>query len=227
LTALGDELAVIAVTDVRAVVSPQPRPSAPATTSRNSSRTAPGQTAAGAISSTSWICACGHAAVVRLPQRYRCRPGPARRPAASWSRSCDLAVASSAADFATPAQYRLFCSTPMGRIVAQCGAQARDEMLLTGRRSQPRKPPHRLVNRVASPEPSRRGAALARKIAEVHACRKIARKVLPSARNGLDDAYCLAAETMVKNMMARDAEEGIRAFMRNAPRGGRSVMSDA
>src|SRR6188768_868791 len=128
--------------------------------------------------------------------------------------SCDLAVASEAAGFATPGvDIGLFCSTPM---VALSRKQAM-EMLLTGEPiSAVTAKNIGLVNRVVAAGTERDAAiALAQKVALKSAYTvKLGKEAFyRQAEMSLADAYRYAAEVMTENMMARDAEEGIGAFI--------------
>jgi enoyl-CoA hydratase/carnithine racemase len=79
-----------------------------------------------------------------------------------------------------------------------------------------------LINRVVTPGSERDEAwELARKIAAKSASTvKIGKEAFyRQAEMSLADAYQYAAEVMVDNMMARDAEEGISAFIeKRAPK---------
>ncbi|MBV8522559.1 MAG: enoyl-CoA hydratase, partial [Acetobacteraceae bacterium] len=132
--------------------------------------------------------------------------------------TCDLAVASSAAKFATPGvKIGLFCSTPMVALSRAVGRKAAMEMLLTGDLiGVQRARELGLVNRVV-PEAALDAevGALARQIAAKSPLTLAIGKeaFYRQAEMGLDAAYEYASEVMVRNMMARDAEEGIDAFL--------------
>ena len=132
--------------------------------------------------------------------------------------SCDLAVASAAAKFATPdVNIGLFCSTPMVALSRNVARKPAMEMLLTGDMI-PAEDALRigLVNRVVAPGTEREEAlVLGRKIAAKSAyVVKIGKEAFyRQVELGLKDAYRYAAEVMVENMLARDAEEGIDAFV--------------
>src|SRR2546423_5069871 len=132
--------------------------------------------------------------------------------------TCDLAVAGTEARFATPGvDIGLFCSTPMVALSRNVARKQAMEMLLTGDPvTAERAREIGLVNRVVPPG-AEWGAALA--LAE-----KVALKSAQTVKLGkaafyrqaemsLADAYRYAAEVMTENMMARDAEEGIGAFI--------------
>jgi len=132
--------------------------------------------------------------------------------------SCDLAVASEAASFATPGvDIGLFCSTPMVALSRNVPRKQAMEMLLTGEpvpAAQARD--IGLVNRVVPPGQERDAAiALAQKVALKSAYTvKLGKEAFyRQIEMSLADAYRYAAEVMTENMMARDAEEGIGAFI--------------
>jgi enoyl-CoA hydratase/carnithine racemase len=132
--------------------------------------------------------------------------------------SCDLAVASAAAKFATPGvNIGLFCSTPMVALSRNVPRKHAMEMLLTGDAvSAQHALSTGLVNRVVEPGQERGDAlALARKIAakSSHVVRIGKEAFYHQVEMGLAEAYDYAAEVMVENMLARDAEEGISAFL--------------
>jgi enoyl-CoA hydratase/carnithine racemase len=132
--------------------------------------------------------------------------------------SCDLAIASEAASFATPGvDIGLFCSTPMVALSRNIPRKQAMEMLLTGEPvPATRARDIGLVNRVV-PTGSERDAAiaLARQVASKSAYTvKIGKTAFyRQAEMSLAEAYSYAAEVMTENMMARDAEEGIGAFI--------------
>jgi enoyl-CoA hydratase/carnithine racemase len=138
--------------------------------------------------------------------------------------TCDLAVASRDAQFATPGvNIGLFCSTPMVALSRNVTPKHAMEMLLTGELITAEHAARiGLINRVT--EPGREGEE-ALKLAKT-----IAAKSALTVRLGKDafyrqiemplhQAYNYAAEVMVENMLARDAEEGIGAFIdKRAPK---------
>lgn len=132
--------------------------------------------------------------------------------------SCDLAVASEAAGFATPGvDIGLFCSTPMVALSRNVPRKQAMEMLLTGEPvSAVTAKDIGLVNRVVKAGTERDAAiALAQKVAVKSAYTvKLGKEAFyRQAEMSLADAYRYAAEVMTENMMARDAEEGIGAFI--------------
>jgi enoyl-CoA hydratase/carnithine racemase len=132
--------------------------------------------------------------------------------------SCDLAVASETSAFATPGvDIGLFCSTPMVALSRNVPRKQAMEMLLTGEPvPAARARDIGLVNRVVAAGTERDAAiALAQKVALKSAYTvKLGKAAFyRQAEMNLADAYRYAAEVMTENMMARDAEEGIGAFI--------------
>jgi enoyl-CoA hydratase/carnithine racemase len=132
--------------------------------------------------------------------------------------TCDLAVASATAKFATPGVHiGLFCSTPMVALSRNVPRKQAMEMLLTGDMISA-DDAYRigLVNCVVEPGRARDEALeLARKIAgKSAAVVKLGKEAFyQQLTMGIADAYAYASEVMVKNMMAHDAGEGISAFV--------------
>jgi enoyl-CoA hydratase/carnithine racemase len=136
--------------------------------------------------------------------------------------TCDLAVAGDAARFATPGvNIGLFCSTPMVALSRNVPRTRAMEMLLLGEMlSAADAAVHGLVNRVVPA-----GQALT---ASLELAQRIAAKSPLTVAIGkaafyrqleqpLAEAYTFAADVMVTNMMTRDAEEGIGAFIDKRP----------
>jgi enoyl-CoA hydratase/carnithine racemase len=164
-------------------------------------------------------CSAMMQAIVRLPKPVVAAvQGIATAAGCQLVASCDLAVASEAASFATPGvDIGLFCSTPMVALSRNVPRKQAMEMLLTGEAI----PASRareigLVNRVV-PAGTERDVAI--KLAEKVALKsaytvKLGKEAFyRQAEMSLADAYRYAAEVMTENMMARDAEEGIGAFI--------------
>ncbi|HEY1933915.1 MAG TPA: enoyl-CoA hydratase [Acetobacteraceae bacterium] len=132
--------------------------------------------------------------------------------------TCDLVVAADTARFATPGvNLGLFCSTPMVALSRAVGRKAAMEMLLSGEPIDAAKAcALGLVNRVV-PEAELDAAvtALAEQIAGKSPLTLAIGKeaFYRQAEMKLADAYAYAAEVMTRNMLARDAEEGIDAFL--------------
>ena len=132
--------------------------------------------------------------------------------------TADLAVAGTSAQFCTPGvDIGLFCSTPMVALSRNVSRKHAMEMLLTGELV----PAERaaaigLVNRVvaegdALAEATALAKLIASKSAETIAIGK--RAFYEQIEKPLPEAYAYAAEVMTTNMLARDAEEGIGAFL--------------
>jgi enoyl-CoA hydratase/carnithine racemase len=132
--------------------------------------------------------------------------------------SADLAVAADTARFATPGvNIGLFCSTPMVALSRAVGRKAAMEMLLTGDLiPADRAQQLGLINRVV-PEADLPAAtrALATQIATKSPLTVAIGKeaFYRQAEMPLAAAYDYASEVMTRNMLARDATEGIDAFL--------------
>jgi len=132
--------------------------------------------------------------------------------------SCDLAVASDHSRFATPGvNIGLFCSTPMVALSRNVSRKHAMEMLLTGEMIDA-ETAHSfgLVNRVvAREELNETVMKMARTIASKSPLTLTIGKeaFYAQAEMGVAEAYEYTARVMVENMMARDAEEGISAFI--------------
>jgi enoyl-CoA hydratase/carnithine racemase len=164
-------------------------------------------------------CSAMMQAIVRLPKPVVAAvQGVATAAGCQLVASCDLAVASETATFATPGvDIGLFCSTPMVALSRNVPRKQAMEMLLTGEPvSAATAFDIGLVNRVVAAGTERDAAiALAQKVALKSAYTiKLGKAAFyRQAEMSLADAYRYAAEVMTENMMARDAEEGIGAFI--------------
>jgi enoyl-CoA hydratase/carnithine racemase len=161
--------------------------------------------------------------IVHLPQPViACVQGTATAAGCQLVASCDLAVASAEAKFGVSGiNAGLFCSTPMVALSRNVARKHAMEMLLTGDLI-PAEEALRigLINRVVAAGSERDAAlALARKVAakSAHVVKIGKQAFYRQLEMGLADAYRLTAEVMVDNMMARDAEEGIAAFVERRP----------
>jgi enoyl-CoA hydratase/carnithine racemase len=165
------------------------------------------------------ICSTMMQQIVNLPQPVIAAvQGPASAAGCQLVASCDLAIASASAKFATPGvDIGLFCSTPMVALTRNVPRKHAMEMLLTGDMvSAERAAEIGLVNHVVAPGEERKAAlSLAREIASKSSyVLKIGKQAFyRQAEMSLTDAYNYASEVMTENMMARDAEEGICAFI--------------
>jgi enoyl-CoA hydratase/carnithine racemase len=136
--------------------------------------------------------------------------------------SCDLAIASTEAKFATPGvRIGLFCTTPMVALTRAIGRKRAMEMLLTGEFIDAATATQwGLVNRAVAPEGLRAETlALAKKIAESSRTVIALGKKAFYAQYGLEqhDAYGYAKEVMTMNALAADAQEGMGAFLERRP----------
>ena len=132
--------------------------------------------------------------------------------------SCDLALAAEGAQFSTPGvNIGLFCSTPMVALSRNVAAKHAMEMLLMGEMvSAARAAEMGLVNRVVPAQALRaQTQSFAEKIASKSSLTLATGKgaFYAQAEMPLAQAYGYAAQVMVDNMLARDAEEGIGAFI--------------
>ena len=165
------------------------------------------------------ICSAMMQQIVNLPQPVVAAvQGVASAAGCQLVATCDLAIASQAAKFATPGvDIGLFCSTPMVALSRNVPRKVAMEMLLTGDMVAAEKAAQiGLVNRaVAAGEERKAALALARQIAGKSSYTvKIGKQAFyRQLELGLAEAYAYASEVMTENMMARDAEEGICAFI--------------
>lgn len=130
---------------------------------------------------------------------------------------CDLAVASTAAQFATSGvNFGLFCSTPGVALARNVSRKQAMEMLLTGEPIDARTALERgLVNRVVEPDALDAAvASLARAILDKTPVAVAAgkRAFYEQIDAPLEQAYTIATQAMAGNMMTHDAAEGIDAF---------------
>ena len=132
--------------------------------------------------------------------------------------SCDLAICTDKASFATPGvNIGLFCSTPMVALSRNVHRKQAMEMLLTGERidaSQAKA--FGLVNRVVPEEYL--SVVVEKYLGEIAAkpprVLKVGKEAFyRQAEMPLEEAYAYTAEVMVENLLAADAEEGIGAFI--------------
>ena len=132
--------------------------------------------------------------------------------------TCDLAIASDQAAFATPGvKIGLFCTTPMVALSRAIGRKRAMEMLLTGKLVDAATAADwGLVNRVVpATELETATRELACKIAEASSFTVSLGKQAYYAQIDLDQpkAYAYAKEVMTVKSLAHDAQEGISAFL--------------
>ena len=132
--------------------------------------------------------------------------------------TCDLAIASDQAAFATPGvRIGLFCTTPMVALSRAVGRKRALQMLLTGEMVDAATAAEwGLVNRVApAAELQTETRKLAARIAEASTLTVSLGKQAYYTQIDLDQskAYAYAKEVMSMNSLAADAQEGISAFL--------------
>lgn len=158
--------------------------------------------------------------VVRLPQPVIAEiKGIATAAGCQLVASCDLAVASEQATFATSGvNIGLFCSTPMVALSRNVARKQAMEMLLLGEfLPASRMAEMGMINRVVPLDKlEETSLELARIIADKSpAAVKVGKRAFyEQAEMSLEDAYSFAGRVMAENMMAKDAEAGIGAFTR-------------
>ena len=137
--------------------------------------------------------------------------------------TCDLAIASDEARFATPGvRIGLFCTTPMVALTRAIGRKRALEMLLTGEPIDARIAAEwGLINRVVPAAELREATRkMVARIAEASPLTVGIGKEAFYSQIDLDQpkAYAYAKEVMSMNALAEDAQEGISAFLgkRNA-----------
>ena len=132
--------------------------------------------------------------------------------------SCDLAVAAEDTRFGVNGvNIGLFCSTPMVALSRNIPSKHAFEMLTTGEFIDA----HRardlgLINRVVAPDAlEAETRKLAEKLAEkLGAAVRIGKEAFyKQLEMGLADAYSYTSEVMAENMLYRDTENGISAFL--------------
>jgi enoyl-CoA hydratase/carnithine racemase len=164
-------------------------------------------------------CAAMMQQIVALPQPVIAAvEGVAAAAGCQLVATCDLAVAGAGARFCMPGVHiGLFCSTPMVALSRNVSNKHAMEMLLLGEMADAATAQRiGLVNRVTVA-----GGALdeARAMASIIASKspltvKTGKQAFYRQREmNLAEAYAHAAEVMTVNMLARDAEEGIGAFV--------------
>ena len=136
--------------------------------------------------------------------------------------TCDLAVASEQAQFATPGvKIGLFCTTPMVALTRAVGRKRAMEMLLTGRMIDAvTAADWGLVNRaVPSDALVAETQTLAEQVAAASPLTVSIGKQAFYSQIDLDQskAYAYAKEVMSMNALAADAQEGITAFLEKRP----------
>lgn len=162
-------------------------------------------------------------AITKLPQPVIARVhGIATAAGCQLVATCDLAVASTAAEFATSGiDVGLFCSTPAVALSRNVPRKQSFEMLMTGDFISAEEAAARgLVNQAVAPDRlDGTVKALADRIIDKSpvAVRMGKAMFYKQLEQGLAAAYEYAGEVMACNMMVEDAAEGIDAFMAKRP----------
>lgn len=158
-------------------------------------------------------------AILGLPQPAIARvQGTATAAGCLLVASCDLAIASTEATFATPGVHiGLFCSTPMVGLSRNVARKHAMEMLLTGDPIGAEEAARiGLVNGVAAPdELDDAVTALAGKIASksTHTIALGKQAFYEQLDLSMADAFDYAGDVMARNMLNDDAVEGVDAFL--------------
>ncbi len=164
-------------------------------------------------------CAEVMTSIVRLPQPVIAEVhGIATAAGCQMVASCDMAVAAEGTRFGVNGvNIGLFCSTPMVALSRNIPRKQAFEMLTTGEFiDAERARDLGLVNRVVAQEELTAATnALAAKVAEKlsSAVRIGKRAFYDQLEMDLDAAYAFTGQVMTENMMDRDTDEGIRAFI--------------
>jgi enoyl-CoA hydratase/carnithine racemase len=168
-------------------------------------------------------CSAMMLSIVRCPKPVIAAvEGPASAAGAQLIATCDLAVAAETSNFTTPGvNIGLFCSTPMVALSRNMPRKRIMEMLLLGEALDAASAAQfGLVNRVTAAAKVREEAlGMARTIASKSRMTVAIGKeaFYRQAEMPLGEAYDYAARVMVENMMIRDANEGICAFIEKRP----------
>jgi len=162
-------------------------------------------------------------AIRNLPQPVIAQPhGIATAAGCQLVASCDMAVAAEGTRFGVNGvNIGLFCSTPMVALPRNIPRKQAFEMLTTGEfidtdraldlglinRAVPQDELDEATNQLAETVASKLGAAV----------RIGKRAFYDQLEMGLDQAYAHTGQVMVENMLYRDTEEGIAAFLEKRP----------
>jgi len=134
--------------------------------------------------------------------------------------SCDLAIASNNSKFATPGvNIGLFCSTPMVAVSRNVNRKQTMEMLLLGEFITPSKAQEiGLINKIVSDKDLKEETI---KMAKVIASKSPATVAIgkeafyKQLEMNIEEAYKYTSQVMSRNMIEKDAQEGISAFIEN------------
>lgn len=164
-------------------------------------------------------CAALMLAIQALPQPVIARVhGIATAAGCQLVATCDLAVASTEAKFATPGVHiGLFCSTPMVALARTVPRKRALEMLMLGEAIDADTAlAYGLINRAVAPDAL--DAAIAEMTDKLVSKSPLTLKIGKEAFYRQDelstaDAYAYTAAVMARNLATRDAAEGIAAFL--------------
>lgn len=134
--------------------------------------------------------------------------------------SCDLAIAAKNAKFATPGvNIGLFCSTPMVAVSRNVSKKRTMEMLLMGNFINANKAlDFGLINNVVQDEKLKDETLKIAKNISTKSTTTVAigkEAFYKQLEMGLEDAYAYTSKVMSSNMLEKDAQEGISAFIEN------------
>ncbi len=161
--------------------------------------------------------------IPKLPQPVICQPhGLATAAGCQLVASCDMAVTDTDTKFGVNGvNIGLFCSTPMVALSRNIPRKQAFEMLTTGNFISANKAMELgLVNRVVdAADLEAETAELAALVAsKLGAAVKVGKQAFyEQIQMNLQDAYAYTGEVMAENMLFRDTEEGIAAFLEKRP----------
>jgi enoyl-CoA hydratase/carnithine racemase len=164
-------------------------------------------------------CASVMQAITTLPQPVIAQAhGIATAAGCQLVATCDLAVAADGTRFGVNGvNIGLFCSTPMVALTRNVASKHAFEMLVTGEFIDPTRAREiGLINRITAADAlEAETLALAQTIAgKLGAAVRIGKRAFyDQAGMGLADAYTHTGAVMVDNMLLRDTDEGISAFL--------------
>jgi len=168
-------------------------------------------------------CATMMQTIRTLPQPVIAMPhGIATAAGCQLVASCDMAVAAKGTRFGVNGvNIGLFCSTPMVALSRNVPAKQAFEMLTTGEFiDATRARELGLINRIAEPESlEAETMQLAQTVADkLSSAVKIGKQAFyEQITMPLDQAYAYTGNVMVENMLWRDTDEGIKAFLEKRP----------
>ncbi|MDB9762111.1 enoyl-CoA hydratase [Alphaproteobacteria bacterium] len=134
--------------------------------------------------------------------------------------SCDLAIASNNSKFATPGvNIGLFCSTPMVAVSRNVNRKQTMEMLLLGEFIAPPKAQEiGLINKIVSDKDLKKETIKMAKVIASKSPTTVAigkEAFYKQLEMNIEEAYKYTSKVMSRNMIEKDAQEGISAFIEN------------